>query len=242
MGNLDKSEWPFESRPAPLAPGEVHLWLAALNASPCQISDYAALLSADEQARAARLLSPTDRNRFIAARGFLRTLLGAYAHAAPNALRFQYNPYGKPFLSDETNPHHIQFNLSHSGDWALLAVTHNRFVGVDLEYVATDFDCRPLARRFLSPNERAIFDALPPAEKAEAWFGFWTIKEACAKAVGTGLAMPLDTNLYEVDWAQGKVQSLVPCSGYAAAVAASGAITRLVCRRHYADPEGRPHP
>lgn len=225
--------WPAEYRPAPLAPDDVHLWLAALNGSPREINHCAALLSVDERARAERFLQPVDRGRFVAARGFLRTLLSYYTETAPFAVRFQYNPYGKPALCDGANPHQIQFNLSHSGDVALLAVTRNRPVGVDLERITTDFDCRPLFRRFLSPSEQVYFDKLPPGEMPAAWFRFWTIKEACTKAVGTGLTVPLGAITPPIaNIALWKIRSFVPCSGYSATVVVTeGEIANLVCRR-----------
>ncbi len=225
-----RCDWPVQNPPAPLETGDVHLWLAALNGSAREIDEYAALLSRDERERAARFLQPVDRDRFVMARGFLRTLLGAYTNADPRAVRFDYNPHGKPALFADKNPNEIQFNLSHSDDQALLAVTQNRPVGVDLERVAPDFDCRPLIRRFLSPSEQAGFDNLPPNELPEAWFRFWTIKEARAKAVGTGLAAALNPKLSASE-AQWNVETFTPCSGYAAAVAVRGEVTNLVCRR-----------
>ena len=208
----------------------MHLWLAALNGSAREIDGYACLLSSDEQARAARFLKPGDSDRFVMARGFLRTLLGAYMQTEPSAVRFAYNPHGKPALQGEANPRHIEFNLSHSGDWALLAITRNRAVGVDLERVVPNFDCRPLIRRFLSPSERADFDKLPPSELPEAWFRFWTIKEAHAKAVGTGLAGSLNavTVASPTQW---KVETFAPCSGYAAALVTEGETANIVYRR-----------
>ena len=110
----------------PIEDGDVHLWLAPLDITAQDNDRYTSLLNADDQERAARFLNPDDRDGFVAARGFLLTILGAYTKTAPDTLRLHYNPYGKPALYLCENQRNIQFNLSHSGDWALLAVTRGR--------------------------------------------------------------------------------------------------------------------
>ncbi len=172
---------------------ELHLWSASLACSPSDIDRMRHLLSADERTRAARLISVRDQNRFIAGRGLLRTLLNRCREDKSAPLAFVYSPAGKPSLPDATNREGLQFNLAHSGDAFLLGITHGRRVGVDIERIDVTADCSKLADRFFSPTEQSNWNRLAVSEKNTAWFRRWTLKEAYLKAVGVGLAQPLDT-------------------------------------------------
>ena len=168
----------------------VHLWFASQDCSPTDMDRLWHLLSTDERARAARLISPKDRNRFIAARGLLRTLLDRYWEDKSVPLAFAYSSAGKPSLAGDTN---LQFNLAHSDNTFLLGITRGRRIGVDIERIDTETDCSKLADRFFSSAEQSDWNRLPISEKNAAWFRRWTLKEAYLKAVGAGLAQALDT-------------------------------------------------
>ncbi|MCI0372796.1 MAG: 4'-phosphopantetheinyl transferase, partial [candidate division NC10 bacterium] len=118
----------------PAADGEVVIWPASLARDLPLLERLAATLSRDELTRAGRFHFPRDRSRFLAARGFLRRILSAYAGETPGSLRFEYSPEGKPFL-----PRHptLRFNLSHSDDRLLVGVCRGRSIGVDIERVPT---------------------------------------------------------------------------------------------------------
>lgn len=149
------------------------------------------LLSPDEAGRATRFRFPLDRDRFIIARAVLRILLGLYTDVSPVHLRFSYGPYGKPSLAGALPHGPVRFNLSHSRGLALYAVTRDREVGVDLEMIRADFGWRTVAGRLLSSGEIASISALPPEEQVQMFFTYWARKEALAKALGGGLALPL---------------------------------------------------
>src|SRR5947209_7493958 len=106
---------------------EIHIWFATLDGGP----DRSALLSPDEQERAARFAIPRVRQHFIAARAFLRMTLADCLGRDPAGLRFGYGSHGKPFFPDTD----LCFNLSHSGGWAVLAVARGREVGIDIEQI-----------------------------------------------------------------------------------------------------------
>ena len=116
----------------------------------------------------------------------------------------------------------VSFNVSHSGAIGLIAVAEgDRRVGVDVEQVRPDTDFRALAARFFHPDEaRAIGD------RRDAFFRCWTRKEAVVKALGRGLAHPLDRFVVDVDataptCVEGLcVVGLPAPDGYAAALAA----------------------
>ena len=84
-----------------LATGDLHAWLIPIDAPPVRVSELTALLSLDEQARAARFRFERDRTRFIAARAALRRILGRYLGRAPAELAFDYSPHGKPSLAGD---------------------------------------------------------------------------------------------------------------------------------------------
>jgi 4'-phosphopantetheinyl transferase len=124
---------------------------------------------------------------------------------APEAVRFRYGPRGKPMLDAEDGL--LRFNLSHSGDLALVAVSLGRDIGVDVERVRPDRDLERIATRFFSAAEVAALLALPRAERAGAFYRCWTRKEAYIKALGDGLAIPLDS--FDVAFAPGATAALL---------------------------------
>ncbi len=177
-------------RPPVLAADEIHVWQADLTPSPERLADLAAALAADERERAARFRFPEHRDHFIAGRGLLRELLGAYLNRPAVALRFAHGPRGKPMLAGEEAGAGLYFNLAHSGGRALYAVAH-REVGVDLECLDRVVSDAAVAERVCTPREWAAFQALPAERLREAFFSCWTRKEAIAKALGGGLASGL---------------------------------------------------
>jgi 4'-phosphopantetheinyl transferase len=163
---------------------DIHVWFAPLDGCP----DRSELLSPDERERADRFAMPHVRDRFVAARGFLRSTLAECLRCDPASLCFGYGHHGKPFLIDTD----LRFNLSHSGGWAALAAAPGREVGIDIEQIRPDRAIEDLARRFFSAREWAALRALPDAERCDAFFRCWTRKEAFIKLIGDGLSFPLD--------------------------------------------------
>lgn len=148
------------------------------------------LLSAAEQARAARFVRAEDGLRWAAARGILRALLGACLDAEPAALRFAQGSHGKPRLAagpDASGAGDLRFNLSHSGDTALYAVTLGREVGVDVELPRRAVDHVAIARRILGAAEADRLAALDPTTRASEFRRAWVRWEAVLKCRGTGI-------------------------------------------------------
>ncbi|MFN4259646.1 MAG: 4'-phosphopantetheinyl transferase family protein [Gemmataceae bacterium] len=176
--------WP---EPPPLTPGVVQVWSAAQDG----YADWRAwlpLLTAEERRKAERFHFERDRRRFAVCRGLLRVLLSRYLDMPPTAIALTYGNHGKPALACQR----VRFNVSHSHGWALLAFTLDREIGVDLEKLRPLRNAEGLARRFFAPREAAVLLGLPEAERLAAFFRCWTRKEAYIKAIGTGLACPLD--------------------------------------------------
>lgn len=119
-------------------------------------------------------------------------ILSRYLDAKPDHLRFCYNPFGKPALTEPQGAGALRFNMSHSDDLALYAVTSGQEVGVDIEHLRDDFASEQIAERFFSPREVAMLHAVPLNMRTRGFFNCWTRKEAYIKARGEGLSLPLD--------------------------------------------------
>jgi 4'-phosphopantetheinyl transferase len=215
---------------------EVHIWRASIEVSSPDYERILRLLSSDERARANRFRFARDRQRFVAARGFLRRILSGYLNCDPTKLCFSYAEHGKPFLAH--CPGDLNFNLAHSGGLALYGITLRRAIGVDLEEIRYDFDTEEIAQRFFSRNEVAHLRLVPTNARARAFFECWTRKEAFIKAKGEGLSLPLSdfdvslspgepASLLETRWdadesSRWSLRAIDVSPGYAATVAVEG--------------------
>lgn len=179
--------------PAPgildLQPHQVDVWRVSLDLPTDSVRSIASSLSADESQRAERFHFAGDRDRFIAAHGCLRDILARYLHCEPHQLNYFANQYGKPALHD----HKLEFNLSHSGDYALVAVAQRGKVGVDVERIRPGISSQVIARQYFSKNEVAELELLPFEQREAAFFTCWTRKEAYIKAQGLGLSLALES-------------------------------------------------
>ena len=180
--------WVVPATTPPLGVDEAHLWRLDLDAAAADNGAAMTILAADERARAARFHFERDRERFIAGRARLRRLLASYLDRAPAELVFAFGRHGKPALENSG----IEFNLSHSGGCALIAMARGRPVGVDVERIRGDFACEDIARRFFAPAEVDQLATLAPEAYATGFFRCWTRKEAYVKARGDGLTLELD--------------------------------------------------
>jgi 4'-phosphopantetheinyl transferase len=174
--------------------------------------EYEALLSGDERSRAARLRR--GRERFIVARGLMRTLLGEYLGIEPGRVELAYGERGKPRLADGGAD--LRFNLSHSESLVAFAFCRGREVGIDVEAVRADRSSERLARRYLPPEAVREIEEYPEAERIEAFYRAWVRQEAYAKGRGEGLELigesPHGWSIVDLDL----------IGGYAAAVAVEG--------------------
>jgi 4'-phosphopantetheinyl transferase len=174
------------------SPDEVHVWHTSLSLSEDDVAPLRDLLTPDERDRVARFIVPAPRVQYIASRAFLRSALGRYLQADPRALRFQTTAHGKPYLAADAHPGNtLRFNLSHSEGVAVLAVTRNREIGVDVERLRPKVEAVALANRFFSAEESAWLRAQPASATIASFYACWTAKEAYVKARGEGLSIPL---------------------------------------------------
>ena len=240
--------WCLPPEDLTLSEREIHVWRARLDPASVSIPAFRKTLTPDELARAERYRFPNGRDRFVICRAALRAILGLYLRVHPGHLRFSANSYGKPVLAGVHRSSALRFNVSHSGDLALLAVGCAREVGVDLERLRPGRagERMRLAERFFSPAEAAGLRALPEDERDDAFLVCWTRKEAYIKAVGRGLSLPL--SMFEVtvspkaaaalqrtawnpqDASRWLLRDLNPGPGYVGTIAVEGGGWRL---RHW---------
>jgi 4'-phosphopantetheinyl transferase len=185
------SEWHTPPENLSLDQNEIHVWRCFLDQPEQQIDALVKTLTDDEVKRAERFHFQRDRLHFIAARGVLRMILGQYLGSDPGYVRFIYGRNGKPSLAGEKEPR-LCFNVSHSRGLALYAFTYDRKIGVDVEYLDRERAIEHIVERFYSPTEISAFNSLPADKQHDAFFTYWTCKEAYLKAEGTGLSFGLD--------------------------------------------------
>jgi 4'-phosphopantetheinyl transferase len=211
-----------------LPANEVHVWRINLDRTEFELDNLFPALSTDERTRAERFHFEQHRQRFIASRGILRSILGRYLDIPPVAVQFDYESRGKPFLADKNK--NISFNLSHSQDLGLCAVGHNQYIGADLEWVRPMDDVEALTKRFFLPAEYEVMRSLPPQEQLACFFRYWTCKEAYLKALGAGLAKLEQAGVSLTPTTAASLQTneewslieLVPADKYVAAIAVEG--------------------
>jgi 4'-phosphopantetheinyl transferase len=154
-----------------------------------EVERWTSKLPPDETADTQRIGSAEARCRFIQCRLILRLLLGSHMGDGWYAPPFEYGSGGKPALPAESP---VQFNIAHSGDLAVFALSHSggnlTQIGVDVECMRRRPNSMELARRFFHPDEIAHLASLPDYRRDPEFLQIWVRKEACLKAIGTGIA------------------------------------------------------
>jgi 4'-phosphopantetheinyl transferase len=223
--------WPSAMKDNPqlaLRAGQVDCWaVPAVTAPPHDA--LLKLLSAGELDRAARFHFERDRVRYISRHAALRLLLSRYLKMEPQSLVFSEEANGRPVLAHTGAGLH--FNLSRSGDLALLAVSPAAAVGVDVEEMRNIPDLIQVARHHFAAVEFDNLNRLSSENQLAGFYAIWTRKEAFVKAMGTGLSYPLSAfttgrtdqppvlqigDVPQDDWT---MADLAPGEGYAGALA-----------------------
>lgn len=171
-------------------PGVCHLWAAPTADAATRL----AVLNPDERAGAERFRVAHAKDAFVASRAAQRLVLGRYLGCPPEAVAIARDcqhcgkKHGRPYVTGAP----VDFSVSHSAGWLLLAVVAAGLVGVDLEQVSQNRAVDELANRVLGPAEQNEFLRLPRDQRAGWFIWAWTRKEATLKLTGHGLAGPLD--------------------------------------------------
>jgi 4'-phosphopantetheinyl transferase len=176
----------------------VYLYEVDLASAPTELGELLKLLDDRELAQAQRFATPELKRKYVVSHGSVRLALGRYLDVLPSDVRFVEAPHGKPQL-DPCHASEVQFNLSHSGEKCLIAISAGSPVGVDVERLRPLEDWREIAQRFFSEREYQRLLALPVGLVNVAFFATWSRKEAYIKALGLGLALDLSAFEVEVD-------------------------------------------
>ena len=205
----------------------IHIWGIHVPDMLDRLDQLHAVLCEKEQEKAARFRRESDRQSSIAARSALRILLSQYTGLPAVDIVFNYSENGKPHVSDSD----VDFNVSHSGDWVVLAFGRNRSIGVDIEKIKREMDVLAIASRYFTPEE--VEDIEKADDQHVTFFQLWARKEAYVKACGSALFRELST--YSVPLAERAekdgwfFQQLEAGSKYAAAVVTDSVVARVPC-------------
>lgn len=220
-----------------LPSGEIHVWHFTLDADQHAAERLQSVLAQDERQRAARFHFDRDRHRYITGRAGLRHILAHYLAIEARHVAFRYDTTGKPELNLASGTPSVRFNLSHTRNQALLAITRGRRIGTDIEAIDAQRPRLTEIAATFSTSEQAALAALAPHDRVAGFFRCWARKEAFLKALGTGIGSELarfsvsidpdHAALVELDATLGNAQdwTLIPLefAGHAAAIAFEGA-------------------
>ncbi|MCC9607072.1 4'-phosphopantetheinyl transferase superfamily protein [Blastopirellula sp. JC733] len=215
----------------------LHLWSIPLRAGKSQVAQLRAMLSAAEREKADGFLLEAQTERYIICRGAVRQILAEYLQLPATQLSLTAGKYGKPLVEHQDS---LWFNVSHSGDLAVLAVSTIGEVGVDIEQVREIRGLPRMIDRCLAPCERPEVLRLPSAEQNRQFLRYWTHKEAYLKTFGVGIRRPLEK--LEIDLVAPPARRVIdhgdrspeemgasitefcPAEGYVGAISVSGSI------------------
>lgn len=208
----DRILWQPVSLAPALAPGDLHLWRIPTGEDGARADADLALLGERQQARAQRMTQRVARDRYVRSQAGLRRVLALYLGLAPERLRFGYGAAGKPALPGELG--WLEFNLTNTGDLALVGISRGMALGVDCEWVRPRRDLDAVARRMFAPEVVQALADTPEPERLAAFYRAWTAREADAKCDGRGLFRPRAAGALPPE-----IAHLIPAPGYVAAIA-----------------------
>jgi 4'-phosphopantetheinyl transferase len=231
-----KTRWPDNVEPITIRGDEAHVWVVSVAVRQSDLDELWSTLDVAERDRAASFRFEDSRRQFVVARGALRKLLGEYLCVPPAEIELMSDQHGKPQLAVSQTAARLRFNISHSGNLALIAVADGCEVGVDIEQLHRVGHLEQIARRFFHPEEAKEVLGTQVDLRDLAFLRCWTRKEAVLKAFGAGITglladFQVPTNEKCQTWVElparpqvsGKprcwLQHLKPCDGYVGAIA-----------------------
>ena len=206
--SLPVPDWqPVAEVPA-LPEDQIHLWRIRLEPPPEESPNLC--LNSEERERGRRQQNSNTRRRFELTHTAKRVLLGAYLGKSATGLKFEIPAGGKPRLADGAG---LEFNLSHSGELALLAVGKGRSLGVDLERMKPVENALRIARRVFPGHLIERLETIAPEHRDHAFLLAWTEFEARQKLTGAGIFGS------EASWNPSDTFGFSPTDGYIATLA-----------------------
>ena len=183
-----------------IASNEIHLWHARDDQiiDPYLIDLYYRLMNEKERTQQKRFHFEKHKHQYLVTRALVRSVLSLYDDAIlPEDWEFKKNAYGKPYIDNANTRLPLCFNISHTENLIVLAVTLNCDLGVDVEYLPRFSRIEGIVESFFSPSEILSFKDLPKEKNQQHFFNLWTLKEAYIKACGKGLSIPLNDFSYD---------------------------------------------
>lgn len=168
--------------------------------------DAEALLSAEEFGRANRFVFEQDRRRFILAHAYLRRIVELYTGLPATTPLLSTAAGHAPELAPDGNVPPVHLSLSHCRSHVAVAISERQYVGVDVETISHDHGGHEIAENFFSSAERQCLSNLQPDQFDRGFIRLWTAKEAFSKAIGLGLALPLDSFVVQDDGHQAQIR------------------------------------
>ncbi len=166
---------------------EIHVWEINLCLNLNKLENFIFMLSDEEKKKALAFRFSDDSKRYIISHAVLRLLLAKYTKKKSEEIIFHTDNRGKPHLLLNPDEPNIFFNLSHSHEMAVIGISNEYEIGVDIEYLLREVNSEDIARRFFTTNENKKLNSLPENLKKEAFLRCWTRKEAYLKAKGLGI-------------------------------------------------------
>jgi len=195
----------------PLEAGQIHLWLADQDAllkgsQASHKKQWLGWLADDEMTRYRRFIYDKHKNCFLLTRAVSRSILSLYvADVDPADWQFIGNDYGKPQIAAPPLAESIYFNISHSANKLVMAISRHNELGVDVESTAKNREVLQIGQRYFSEREHRELCKQPQQLMYDRFYNLWTLKEAYIKACGMGLAISLQQFSFEFQ-DQGKIK------------------------------------
>jgi len=167
----------------------VELWHGKVTAGDAHYQAYWRVLDEAEQMHAGKIKNALLHKRYVEVHGRLRNLLAKILNQSPEKIRIKKAEHGKPYLADYPE---LAFNLSHTADRLMIAVGRDCQLGVDIEICKPRVNLSGLVNKCFAEEEIAYWTQLPETQKNQAFYRYWTRKEAFVKATGHGIALGLD--------------------------------------------------
>ena len=177
----------------------IHVWKVDLKLTDSDYQQLKEYLDPEEHKRLQRYTHQQAQQQFLATRGRLKQLLGGYLGIPAGAIQFELGQHGKPRLGGTTIDDGLVFNVSHSGALALIAISKNRALGIDVEKINSRHNLQGMAQRCFSKQELSRWNQLTEPRKTNQFYDYWCAKEALLKATGRGLALGMQQCVVDLD-------------------------------------------
>lgn len=216
---------PELEKPPPGGP-RVEICLCHLSPQEMGWEAHSTALSTEEAQVASRFVFDEHRRRFVQSHRALRNILGRHCGLAPQNVEFRLGAHGRPCVRNANVP--LDFNMSHTGDWAVIAVSLDGWVGIDVEALDRE-GWRDLAATLLTPGEQRQLESMAEPLRAARFIEYWTAKEAFMKLNGLGLGVPAESIEVQESWSSDARCETAAATHHPSALAVRRAcLTRIV--------------